>query len=270
VSEGQCRTCSLAPVCLPEEERFVHMGKTKPQRLFPPEDDRRVIHVVEQGCSIRKNGDQLIVYFPDGNKKPLPGMAIASLVLHGNIQISTQSIHFCAANDIGVHWLSFGGHYVGALSPGSGGVQRRNRQYQAFQNSLFRAQLALRLAKAKVENQLKYILRSVRSRKEINDAQEVEKKILVMRIEIKGLGQMHDKLPSLCEDNNNAQTTKDDQETSSSAMDSIRGHEGMAGRLYFSLFPAILNLRNGDGITSPSRRIDLGQILRFSDSSIKE
>jgi hypothetical protein len=77
VSEGQCRTCSLAPVCLPEKERFVHMGKTKPQRLFPPEDDRRVIHVVEQGCSIRKNGDQLIVYFPDGNKKPLPGMAIA-------------------------------------------------------------------------------------------------------------------------------------------------------------------------------------------------
>ena len=188
VSEGQCRTCSLAPVCLPEEERFVHMGKTKPQRLFPPEDDRRVIHVVEQGCSIRKNGDQLIVYFPDGNKKPLPGMAIASLVLHGNIQISTQSIHFCAANDIGVHWLSFGGHYVGALSPGSGGVQRRNRQYQAFQNSLFRTQLALRLAKAKVENQLKYILRSVRSRKEINDAQEVEKKISGMRIEIQGLG----------------------------------------------------------------------------------
>ena len=57
---------------------------------------------------------------------------------------------------------------------------------------------------------------------------------------------MHYKLPFLCEDNNTTQTTKDDQETSSSAMDSIRGHEGMAGRLYFSLFPTILNLSKGD------------------------
>lgn len=246
VSERQCRTCSLAPVCLPEEERFAHLEKAKPQRLFPPEDERRVIHVVEQGCSIRKDGEQLVVYFPDGNKKPLPGMAISSLVLHGNVQVSTQTIHFCAANNIGVHWLSFGGHYVGALTAGAGGVQRRNRQYSAFQAPLFKTKLALRLAKAKVENQLKYILRAVRSRKDLNPIPQMEGQISGMRIEIQGLGQIHRELDFLCEENTPIETIKDHQELLSSFMDSIRGHEGMAGRLYFSLLPAVLNLNKED------------------------
>ena len=101
VSEYLCRTCSLAPVCLPEEERFVGEEKEKVQRLFPMDDDRRVIHLVEQGAFIRKDGDQLVVCLPDGTKKPLPGMMISAFVLHGNVQISTQCIHFCAANNIG-------------------------------------------------------------------------------------------------------------------------------------------------------------------------
>jgi CRISPR-associated protein Cas1 len=90
VPEKLCRTCSLAPVCLPEEERFALTETDKPQRLFPADDDRRIVHLVEQGLTIRRDGEQLVVAFPDGSKKPLPGMNILALVLHGNVQISTQ------------------------------------------------------------------------------------------------------------------------------------------------------------------------------------
>lgn len=241
VPERLCRTCSLAPVCLPEEERFACQDKVKPQRLFPLDDDRRIIHITEQGCSVRKKGEQLIVYFPDENKKPkeLPGMAISSLVLHGNIQISTQAIHFCAANEIGVHWLSFGGHYIGGLTP-AGGVQRRNRQYKAFQNSMLKTKLAVRMAHAKVENQLRYFLRATRSRKDSGRTEEVEKKLTVIRGEIKGLSQIHGKLESVSSDSDIADLNL------TALTDSIRGHEGMAGRLYFSLLPVVLNLDKED------------------------
>jgi len=125
VPEYLCRTYSLAPVCLPEKERFARNEKEKLQRLFPVDDDRRVIHLVEQGAAIRKDGDQLVVYLPDGTKKPLPGMVISAMVMHGNVHISTQCILFCAANNIGVHWLSYGGHYIGALSQGAGAYSAR-------------------------------------------------------------------------------------------------------------------------------------------------
>ncbi len=227
VPEKLCRTCSLAPVCLPEEERFAGIEKPKPQRLFPADDERRVIHVAEQGASIRKDGEQVIVYFPDGTKKPLPGMAISSLVLHGNVQVSTQVIHFCAANNIGVHWLSYGGHYVGGLTAGAGGVQRRNRQYRALQDDVFQAQLAIKMVKAKVENQLRYALRATRGGKEEQRSQETENTLTAIRSEIQAVAKIESELES---------------SEISSVMDKLRGHEGMAGRLYFSLLPDILNL----------------------------
>lgn len=240
VPERQCRTCSLAPVCLPEEDRFaLHDKKDQPQRLFPADDDRQIIHVVEQGCSIRKDGEQLIVYFPDKTKKALPSKMISSLVLHGNIQISTQVIHYCAANDIGVHWLSYGGNYVGGLVPGAGGVQRRNRQYQAFQDHLFKSRLVLKVAMAKVENQFKYILRATRPRKEgLKRSEDISKKIDGIRLEIKGMGKIQRNLEVLSKNGMDTNT----RELIERSIGSVRGHEGMAGKHYFSVLPEILNI----------------------------
>uniref|UniRef100_A0A7C3Z2U6 CRISPR-associated endonuclease Cas1 n=1 Tax=Desulfobacca acetoxidans TaxID=60893 RepID=A0A7C3Z2U6_9BACT len=195
--EKLCRTCSLAPECLPEEERFALSETEKPQRLFPADDDRRIVHLVEQGLTVRREGEQLVVAFPDGGKKPLPGMNIQALVLHGNIQISTQALHFCAAHDIGVHWLSYGGHYVGALTPGAGRVQRRHRQYQALQDRTLQCGLARRLVEAKVENQLRYLLRAVRGQAELNQTQEVHQGLSQLRLTLKDLNRLGEAVDGL-------------------------------------------------------------------------
>jgi CRISPR-associated protein Cas1 len=237
-SEHQCRTCSLAPVCLPEEERFAEQeGDKKAQRLFPQDDDRRIIHLVEQGASVRKDGEQLIVYLPDGTKKQLPGRQIGALVAHGNVQISTQCLHFCAANDIGVHWLSFGGHYVGGLQPGAGGVQRRVRQYHALSDAGMCRELSRRLALAKVENQLRYILRATRNKNEEERDAETEVAIEQLRSCIKILSSLGDGA---------AKKETENEETGKDVIDFVRGHEGIAGRIYFSLLPRILKLAEGD------------------------
>ncbi len=229
VPEYLCRTCSLAPVCLPEEERFAGNEKKKLQRLFPADEDRRIIHLVEQGTSVRKDGDQLVVYLPDGTRKPLPGKMISALVLHGNVQISTQCIHFCAANNIGVHWLSYGGFYVGAFSKGAGGVQRRVRQFKALQDDLLCMKLSCRLVLAKVENQLRYLLRSTRSRTQGGRDDEIRHGIEQLRSIIKKISRLKEKI---------------DREARQ--VDIIRGYEGKAGEIYFSLLTRILKVNQGD------------------------
>ncbi|MCI5150559.1 MAG: hypothetical protein D3916_14435 [Candidatus Electrothrix sp. MAN1_4] len=79
---------------LPEEERFAGVEKAKAGRLFPADEDRRIIHLVEQGTSLRKDGDQIVAYLTDGTKapanpSPMPqGVEhVSALVLHGNVQI---------------------------------------------------------------------------------------------------------------------------------------------------------------------------------------
>jgi len=243
VPEKLCRTCSLAPECLPEEERFALTETDKPQRLFPADDDRRIVHLVEQGLTIRREGEQLVVAFPDGSKKPLPGMNILALVLHGNIQISTQAIHFCAAHDIGVHWLSYGGHYVGALTPGAGRVQRRSRQYQALQDYPLQVQLARRLVEAKVENQLRYLLRAVRTQTDLDQAPEVHQGLSELRA---GLRELHrlGEAPAAPEPAN---------PPFEEILEQIRGHEGRAGRVYFGLVPYLLKLAPDDFLAFQGR-----------------
>jgi CRISPR-associated protein Cas1 len=246
VPEKLCRTCALAPVCLPEEERFALSEKDKPQRLFPADEDRRIIHIVEQGSSVRRDGEQLVIYLPDGSKKALPGMNISALVLHGNVQISTQCIHFCAANEIGLHWLSFGGHYVGALSPGAGDVQRKNRQYGALQEPVFKARLALRLSMAKVENQLRYLLRSTRPNSNEDRPIEIEKGISRLRQELTGLARLGQELDNLGREEGDDDSNVPVAEKVEKIIEAIRGHEGMAGREYFSILPFLLNLPEDD------------------------
>lgn len=236
VPERQCRTCSLAPVCLPEEERFAAAGEGKAQRLFPADETRRIVHVVEQGSLVRKEGDRFVVVTPDGAKKLLPAKTVSALVLHGNVQVTTPVIHYCAGNDISVHWLSYGGHYVAGVAAGAGGVQRRNRQYQALSNPLLRARLAARIALAKTENQLRYLLRATRGAESGRSA-AVEEGIAALRAAVSGLAAQVQEL--------DAQESLSIDEAER-RIATLRGHEGLTGRRYFELLPAILKLQADD------------------------
>lgn len=240
-SEKLCRTCSLAPVCLPEEERFAEGADESPQRLFPPDDSRRIVHIVEQGASVSKDGEQLVVWIPDGTKKPLPGLTVSALILHGNVQISTQAIHFCAANGVGVHWLSYGGHYVGAVTPGAGGVQRRARQFRALEDHGLRVRLSARIAQAKVENMIRYLLRVTRGGDGEARPPEIEAGLARMRDCLGKIGRIADEAAT-AEDGGIQRTA----EWATTVAGSLRGHEGLASREYFAILPRVLGLAEDD------------------------
>jgi CRISPR-associated protein Cas1 len=216
-NENLCTKCSLAPVCLPEEERFLASDEpqseaSKPQRLFPADDERLILHVTEPGTRIGKRGEQILVTPRDGDETAFPAHTVSALVLHGAVQISSQLILYAASRDIAIHWLSGGGSYVGALAP-PGGVQRRLRQYRGLDDPELCETLTRRLVQAKVENQLGFLIRSARNRGKLDDISEA---LDAMRAELRGLER-------------------------DSGTDAMRGHEGMAGRHYFAALRHLLD-----------------------------
>ena len=219
-NENLCAKCSLAPVCLPEESRLAAAvdtaddtaGASKPRRLFPKDDTRRILHVVDRDAQVKRSGLQLVVRNSNGEEKKFPGMDVSAVILHGSAQITSQAIHFAVANDIAVHWISGGGWYVGGVAPPAG-TQRRLRQYRALQDGDLRLRLARRLAEAKVENQLRFITRQSRTR---NARDEAEKFLNAMRNQLREA--------RCCAD-----------------ADALRGCEGIAARNYFSALALLLD-----------------------------
>ena len=223
-NERLCVKCSLAPVCLPEEARLARnfaeeersetVLEKQPLRLFPADDDRRVLHVLTNGAKVGRKGDRLEIWSPEEEETQLyPVQEIGQVVLHGFSQITTQAIRLCADRDIGIHWVTYGGRYMGAWTNGAGSVQRRIRQYQALTNPEFCLQLARRLAEARVRGQLSFLLRACRETKRATEA--VQESIISIRRLLSPLSR-------------------------ADSIDSLRGFEGMIGAHYFRALPDLI------------------------------
>lgn len=255
-NERLCVKCSLAPICLPEEARLAETlasveggagnyatdffaeneevsERTKtplehqPLRLFPADDDRRILHVLTNGAKVGRKGDRLEIWSPETEEKEhYPVQEIGQVVIHGFAQITTQALRLCAERNLGVHWIGYGGRYMGAWSSGQGSVQRRIRQYQALTNPDFCLALAKRLAEAKVRGQLSFLLRA--SRESGREIEDVKSSISNIR-----------KLLSPLNRAANA--------------DSLRGYEGSIGAAYFKALPHLIKAEIGDAMRPDGR-----------------
>ncbi|MEX0268994.1 type I-MYXAN CRISPR-associated endonuclease Cas1 [Leptolyngbyaceae cyanobacterium UHCC 1019] len=161
-NERLCVRCSLAPVCLPEETRTADNIEHKPLRLFPEDDEREIIHVLEAGTCIGKSGEQIKISRRDKTTKTLPSRQVGQLVLHSFAQVSTQALYFCAEQEIGVHFISGGGRYMGSLDNRHGSIQRRVRQYQALSNPEICLKLTRQLVTCRGQSQRKFLMRGLR------------------------------------------------------------------------------------------------------------
>jgi CRISPR-associated protein Cas1 len=228
-NERLCAKCSLAPVCLPEEARLTaELPETvdevqperaplsrEPLRLFPADDERKTLHVLRPGAYVGRSGDRFRISYPEGDPDFVPVKQTGAIVLHGFCQISTQAIRFCADQNIGVHFLTTGGRFIGSVATiGSGAVQRKLRQYQALSDPPFCLDLAKRLVHCKGDIQRQILMRA--SRKE-NSPHE----LIAAATQIKALQKRIDAVESL---------------------DSLRGFEGSMASSYFGAFRHLLSV----------------------------
>ena len=210
-----CIRCSLAPVCLPEENRVISEENYSPIRLFTPHREKQTIHVVGYQSSIHKKDEQLEIEKrkPNGEieKFKIHISEIESLNLHGSCQISTQLISHLAYNKVSINWFSGGGNYIGGLNFNSSNVQRKLRQYEALLDEKFKLYLTKSLALAKCETQFKYYLRA--TRKKVRDEKQ--------NIILERFRNLLREIPG------------------STSIDVVRGYEGMVAKIYFENIPSL-------------------------------
>jgi len=99
-NSNACLRCSLAPVCLPEEERWARDEEWEPIRLFPSDLERKTIHVLGHSSRISRKGESLDIITEEQTQN-WPIQEIGELVIHGYAQITTQALHFCAQQEVG-------------------------------------------------------------------------------------------------------------------------------------------------------------------------
>jgi CRISPR-associated protein Cas1 len=212
-NERLCVRCSLAPVCLPEEARLAQHSDYKTIRLFPADDDRQVLHVLTPGAKIGRKGDQFEVTAKEAEPQRYPVQEVGQVVLHGFAQITTQALRLCAEREVGVHWVTMGGRYMGAWTAGAGPVQRRIRQYMALTDPAVCLRLAKQLAEARVRGQLSVLLRASR---------DVGRATAVVKGAISGIRKLLQPL------------------THADSLESLRGYEGSIAAQYFGALPDLI------------------------------
>jgi CRISPR-associated protein Cas1 len=214
-NEKQCRRCSLAPVCLPEEVRQESDPSREPVRLFPMEDRRTSLHVLSDGATVGRSGDRLVVRPREEPETKHASQEISAVLLHGFTQITTQAIRLCVEKDIAVHWLGAGGGHIASLTPTVGQVQRRIRQYQALCDEATRLRLAKQLVRAKLESQHRFLLRATRGADAAHDRNAILNHLRGISESIAAAAHAND-------------------------ADILRGHEGQGAAEYFSALPQLL------------------------------
>ena len=196
-----CTHCSLSGVCLPDEER-----PTDHRSLpAPPDDDRQIVHVTEPGSRVGRAALCLRVQALDGIVTDLPIAQVSSMVLHGNVQLTSQALRLCVERGVGVHWLTGRGRYLGSLTTSVGNPTRRIRQYGALLNPETRLRLVHTLVSARIWNQYRYLMRASRGKKQLRTSLQP----FLERLR-----------------------TATRRVTRRSTVDAIRGIEGAAGRAY--------------------------------------
>lgn len=244
-NERLCTSCSLATVCLPEEERLAQLadpvdetssddaeslkqaaaaeadgksnGKSVRLRVpLPSNRERNTLHVVARKAYISRSGETLVVS-ADDDKQKVPIAQVDAVVIHGHGQMTTQALHLCSSRGVAVQWMTFGGRFVAGTSASPGRVQQRIRQYAGLSDAALCLDLARRTVRAKLQGQLQYLLRTTRG--ESAAARAVcQPHLDRIRESLRQLDQC-------------------------ASLDSLRGLEGMAGKAYFAAVPSLLSDR---------------------------
>jgi CRISPR-associated protein Cas1 len=214
-NERLCVKCSLAPVCLPEEERLARDPDWTPVKLSVVDDERVVVHVASYGHRVGRSGDELVFTPREGDPTKMPVHEVGHVVLHGGSQITSQAIHLCVERDIHVSWVTGGGRWVGTVAATGHHVQRRVRQYKALSDAATCLALARTLVVGKVEAQLRFVLRSTRGEAEEARRAKVDGAVEAMRRCLKSA--------------NHAES-----------VEALLGHEGEAAANYFEAWGALV------------------------------
>ncbi|MCY4164202.1 MAG: CRISPR-associated endonuclease Cas1 [bacterium] len=203
----KCPRCSVVGICLPDETNLLaDRSDVPPRRLTPRDSAARPLYVTEQGTKIGVRKGRVTVSQHKEVLQEVRMIDVSQVSIYGNVQISSQAMRAMFSQQVPVCWFSYGGWFQGiANGLPSKHVDLRRRQVAIA------AQAGLPIARKMIEGKIRNS-RTLLRRNSRNDVKPILEQL----------------------------KSTADQTAEVDSVESLLGVEGVAARLYFSRFSAML------------------------------
>lgn len=286
VDSPKCPRCSLVGICLPDETNLLIRDQSDPiesarsrtqvsvggnrlsisppvarpvRQSVPARDDALPLYVKEQGASLGKDGDRLVVRNRDAKLVSVPMIEVSQVSLFGNVQMSSQLIREVVDRGIPVCHFSYGG-WFSAMTTGhdNKNIELRIAQFAAAAEPGRSLALAKGFITAKIKNCRTMLRRHSNSKDPVeNRVDEFSSKDALpgpFDLDSEGDGQVPQNGMSQTEASAVSQSTPPksfvrdldqlaewtQKAARATSAESLLGLEGMAAKVYFAGFSKIL------------------------------
>jgi CRISPR-associated protein Cas1 len=198
------------------------------------------LFVTTQGAYLAKEGETIVVKVEREVRLRLPVHTIGGIVCFGNVSCSPFLMGFCAENGVGISFLTEHGRFLARVQgPVSGNVLLRREQYRRADDLRASANVALAVLTGKIANSRTVLQRALRDHADKMAAEEVG-------FAVKRLSNHLDLL------------------TEDKPLDVLRGCEGDAAHIYFSVFDHLIVAQKEDfSFQERNRRPPLDNVNAF-------
>lgn len=180
------------------------------------------LYIMTQGAYLRRDHAVLQVEVEKQKRFETPMHLVESVAVFGNVMVSPGALGGCAEAGIPVSFFTESGRLQARVdAPGSGNVLLRRAQFRKADDPEVSCAVARRIVEGKILNARVFLQRGRRETGEADDTR-------LLGEALEDLGVSHQGL------------------LKAGSVDAVRGHEGDAARIYFSVFSSLLRQSRDD------------------------
>jgi CRISPR-associated protein Cas1 len=181
---------------------------------------QNTLYILTPGSALSLGNEAVVVAVGGEEKLRVPAHGIDSVLCFGNTTVTTPLIQFCGERGIALSWFSENGRFYGrTVGPVHGNILLRRQQFRALEDGERRSAIVRSILVGKLVNSRETLLRAAR---EAADDEARER----LKTAAMGIGQQGGRMEA------------------QSDVDSLRGLEGAAARLYFEVFPLMIKTKD--------------------------
>lgn len=174
------------------------------------------LFITTQGSYLAREGENILVKVEKQTKFCIPIHTLEGVVCFGQVSCSPFLMQLCGENKVSISFLTLYGHFMARVQgPISGNVFLRREQYRRADDQEKACEIVRPIVIGKIYNSRVVINRSIRDHGET--------------IDLSSMNKVSNKLSRII-----------DQVNDSNQINQIRGYEGEAANLYFSVFDNLI------------------------------
>ncbi len=180
------------------------------------------LYVMTQGAYLRKEGEAVAVRVRHELRLRVPILSISSIVCFGDALLSPALMGHCAQNGVSVSFMSTYGRFLARVQgPTTGNVLLRREQYRMADDGKRSVLVARPIVAAKIANCRSVLLRALRDHGERIPTEQLSRASDDLKLKIESAMEETD-------------------------VEKLRGIEGVAAQIYFSVFNDLIVSQKAD------------------------